>query len=50
MTESCQIMPVFMRKINGKYVTESYSNNANIFGEIIGKFEAESYSNDASNL
>ena len=31
MTESYQIMPVFMREINGTYVTELYSNNASTF-------------------
>ena len=33
-----QMRPVFLREMNGKYVTKLYSNDANILREINGKY------------
>ena len=40
--------PVFLREMNGKYVTKLYSNDANILREINGKYMTELHSNEAS--
>ena len=42
------MVPVFLKKINDKYATESYSTEASIFKEINGKYMTESYPNNGS--
>ena len=43
-----QMVPVFLKKINGKYATESYSTEASIIKEINGKYITESYASNGS--
>ena len=43
------MVPVFLKKINGKYATESYSTEASIIKEINGKYITESYASNGSN-
>ena len=45
-----QMRPVFLREMNGKYVTKLYSNDVNILREINGKYVKETCSNDARNM
>ena len=40
-------MPLHLRKVNGKYVTESYPMMSVLLWEIHGKYLTESYPNDA---
>jgi len=43
-----QMRPVFLREMNGKYVTKLYSNDANISKQINDKYVTETYPNDSS--
>ena len=42
------MVPVFLKKINGKYAIELYSTEANIIKEINGKYITESYASNGS--
>ena len=41
-----QMVPVFLKKINGKYAIELYSTEASIIKEINGKYITESYASN----
>ena len=42
------MVPVFLKKINGKYATEAYSTEASFIKEINDKYITESYPNNGS--
>ena len=42
------MVPVFLKKINGKYAIELYATEASIIKEINGKYITESYASNGS--